>query len=409
FGALHLGCYEDGRLVYAGRAGSGFTERQLAEVGARLEAAPRSAPPPGNAPKGKEHVWVEPAIVCEVSFTEWTEEGLLRQPVFLRFREDRTVEDCLRKTGAPRPAEPASPVEPAERVVPFSNLDKVFWPEEGYTKGDLIEYHRRVAEWLLPYLRDRPLVLTRYPDGIGGKSFYQKDAPGFVPGWVRTERMWSEHAGREIDYFVCDDLDSLLYVVNLGTIPIHVWSSRAASIQRPDWCVVDLDPKEAPFEHVVRIALEIRSVASEIGLECFIKTSGATGLHVLFPLGGQCTYDQSRTLGELVSRVIVGRLPEISTITRTIRARGGRVYLDYLQNRHGQTIVAPFSVRPLPGAPVSTPLSWSEVGPRLDPRRFTIRTVPARMLRRPDPLLPVLDRAPDLLGALARLAGILGG
>ncbi|MGH7859616.1 MAG: DNA ligase, partial [Candidatus Binatia bacterium] len=176
---------------------------------------------------------------------------------------------------------------------------------------------------------------------------------------------------------------------------------------RPDWCVVDLDPKEAPFSHVVRVAREIRSLADEIGLESFVKTSGATGLHVLFPLGGQCTYEQSRALGELVSRVIAGRLPEISTITRTIRARGGRVYLDYLQNRHGQTIVAPFSVRPLPGAPVSTPLSWSEVGPGLDPKRFTIRTVPARMRRKRDPLLPVLNGSPDLLAALARLAGIV--
>jgi bifunctional non-homologous end joining protein LigD len=251
-------------------------------------------------------------------------------------------------------------------------------------------------------------VLTRYPDGIHGKSFFQKDAPGFVPGWVRTERIWSEHAEREIDYFICDDADSLVYLANLGTIPIHVWSSRVTSLATPDWCILDLDPKGAPFAHVVEVAHAIRALCESVELDCFVKTSGATGLHVLLPLGRRCTYDQSRTLGELLARVIVDELPEIATIARSIAAREGRVYVDFLQNGHGKTIAGPFSVRPLPGATVSTPLAWKEVTAKLDPARFTIRTVLARMRRKKDdPVRPVLDRECDLVEVLTRLAARL--
>jgi bifunctional non-homologous end joining protein LigD len=261
-----------------------------------------------------------------------------------------------------------------------------------------------MAPWLLPYLRDRPLVLTRYPDGIHGKSFFQKDAPSWAPPWLRTETLWSEHGGREIRYFVCDDAASLLFVANLGTIPLHVWSSRVASLARPDWCILDLDPKGAPFAHVVRLARAIHDLAAEIGLPCFPKTSGSEGLHVLVPLGARLTYAQARTLAELLARAVVAELPEIATTARPRLARGGRVYVDTGQNGHGRLLAAPFSVRPLPGAPVSMPLRWSEVGARLGPRRFTLATAVARMRRLgADPLAPVLDTVPDLLGALERL------
>jgi bifunctional non-homologous end joining protein LigD len=258
---------------------------------------------------------------------------------------------------------------------------------------------------LLPYLKDRPLVLTRFPDGITGKSFYQKDAPAFVPDWIRTVAVWSEDTQRDIRYFVCDDLETLLYLVNLGTIPLHLWSSRVGSLERPDWCVLDLDPKDAPFRAVVTIARYLHDLCAEAGLPTFVKTTGKTGLHVLIPLGGQCTHEQSRTLGELLARLVVGALGDIATITRQLDRRGAKVYLDYLQNRRGQLLVAPFSVRPLPGAPVSMPLAWREVNARLDPRRYTIRTALARMRRLgADPMAGVLRAAPDLVGALAHLA-----
>jgi bifunctional non-homologous end joining protein LigD len=294
--------------------------------------------------------------------------------------------------------------------VPFSNLTKVFWPQEGYTKGDLVEYYRAISPWLLPYLKDRLLVLTRFPDGIAGKSFFQKDAPGFAPPWLRLERVWSEDGQREIDYFVADDLESLLYVINLGTIPLHVWGSRVSDLAHPDWCILDLDPKGAPFVHVVRVARAIHELAEEIALPAYVKTSGSTGLHVLVPLGRLLTFEQCRQLGELLARVIAARLPEIATTIRAPGDRGGRVYLDFLQNGHGKLLAAPFTARPLPGALASAPLLWDEVDEPLDLRAFTIRTLPERMKAfGHDPLAPVLVRQPDLQTALSRLAARIGG
>jgi bifunctional non-homologous end joining protein LigD len=257
---------------------------------------------------------------------------------------------------------------------------------------------------MLPYLADRPLVLTRFPDGIAGKSFFQKDAPGFVPEWMRIETMWSEHAQREIRYFICDNEETLLYVANMASIPLHVWSSRASSLQNPDWCILDLDPKETPFDRVVRVARKIHELCDKIELPCFVKTSGSTGLHVLVPLARRLTYEQSRNLGQLLGQVVAAKLPDIATVDRSMRARKDKVYIDYVQNGHGRLLVAPYSVRPLPGAPVSTPIRWSEVNDDLDIRKFTIRTVPKRLAKmKGDPVRAVLDTDPDLMGALARL------
>jgi bifunctional non-homologous end joining protein LigD len=407
FGALHLADYVDGELVYGGRVGSGFSQDQLDEVARELGARIRpDAPCQGPIPKGAGTTWVEPDLVCEVRYKEWTEEGLLRQPVFLRFRDDKPLEECVRQAERPPLDEPA-PLErggPVERTVRFSNLDKVFWPEEGYTKGDLIAYYKAVSPWLLPYLRNRPVVLTRYPDGITGKSFYQKDAPKFIPDWLRTERMWSEQAQREIDYFICDDEASLLYIINLGTIPLHLWASCADALERPDWCILDLDPKEALFSHVITVAEAIHRLCGEIGLPHFAKTSGSSGLHVLVPLGRQLTYEQARSLGELLARITVAELPDIATIVRNPARREGKVYVDFLQNGHGRTIAAPYSARPLPGAPVSAPLSWVEVRSRLDIRDYTIRTMPTRLeSMEDDPLLPVMRLKPDLAKVISAL------
>ncbi len=446
FGALQLAQYVEGKLTYTGRAGSGFTDTQLSQVRRELEASRRPDPAcVGPIPNEKGITWVEPRQVCEVEFTEWTDEGLLRQPVFLRFRDDKRPEECIgrsagqRGSGAegeeedlliPSPSaelragsarnladEPPVPTvkvprsralsrdEESDSKVTLTNTTKVFWPDDGYTKGDLIDYYRDISPWMLPYLVDRPVVLTRYPDGVAGKSFFQKDAPGFVPDWIRTERMWSEQAEREIDYFVCDDEASLLYLINMGTIPLHIWASRTAKIDRPDWCVLDLDPKDAPFSDVIKVAQTMHALCEEIGLPNLVKTSGSSGLHVLIPLGCQCTYDEARSLGELLARLVTTELPEISTVTRQVSRRGGKVYIDYLQIGAGRLIVAPFSARPLPGAPVSMPLRWSEVKPGLDIRSFTIKTAPSRMKKlKRDPLREVLEEEPDLASALERLA-----
>jgi len=412
FGALHLAAHAGGSLVYAGRVGTGFDGRQIRELHRQLQALVRRTPPvAGPAPAAEGSSWVEPRLVCEVRYKERTRDGMLRHPVFVRLRDDKPPAECELPpaAGAPERALPPRAPQPVERRVAFSNLDKVFWPADGSTKGDLIAYYRAVADRLLPLLRDRPIVLTRYPDGIEGKSFYQKDAPAFVPDWLRTETMWSEHAEREIRYFICDDVESLLYVVNLGSILLHLWSSRVASLQNPDWCILDLDPKDAPFRNVVRVALALRALCLEIGLECFVKTSGSSGLHVLVPLGRGCTYEQSRWLAQLLGAVIAAEHPDLATLIRPVAARGARVYIDCLQNGHGKLLVAPFSARPLPGAPVSAPLAWSEVNARLDLRRYTIHTLPARLRRqRRDPWAGLLQITPDLDTALERLAARVG-
>jgi bifunctional non-homologous end joining protein LigD len=288
--------------------------------------------------------------------------------------------------------------------VKFSNLDKVFWPEDKYTKGDLIEYYGAISPWLMPYLKDRPVVLTRFPDGIHGKSFFQKDAPAFIPEWLRTVRIWSEDTQREIDYFVCEDAAAIQYLANLGSIPLHIWFSRVETLEQPDWCVLDLDPKGAPLTDVVKVALAVKRLCDDIGLPSYIKTSGSSGLHVMLPLARQITYDQTRALTQLLAKVVVAELPEIATLTRQVHKREGKVYLDFVQNGYGRLLVAPFSVRPLPGAPVSAPLEWNEVTPALDIKAFTIKTVPARMQKlKRDPLLGALSDKPDLIAILEKL------
>ena len=408
FGALHLAVTAESGLIYAGRVGTGFDAGEMEALHARLRRADRKTPPcTGDTPRGDGHTWVEPFLVCEVAYREWTRDGHLRHPAFVRLREDKEIDECRRQDGPGQERTPPPPasVAPPERKTLLSNLDKIFWPEEHYTKGDLITYYQAVADWILPYLVDRPVVLTRYPDGIEGKNFFQKDAPAYIPDWIRTERMWSEHASREIRYFICDDVETLTYLANMATIPLHIWSSRVATLPAPDWCILDLDPKQAPFAHVVRLARALHDLCAQIDLDAFIKTSGATGLHVLIPLGRQCTYEQSRLLGQVLARVLVAEHPEIATTARSLAARKGRVYIDYLQNGHGRLLVSPFCVRPLPAATVSTPLRWSEVNGRLDVTRFTIRSVPRRLARlKGDPLRPVLERTPDLPAVLSRLA-----
>ena len=457
FGALQLADYVNSELVYAGRVGTGFSDALLREIGGMLtpiicKQAPCLGPllesmdePLDTVaiPETRTTTWVQPIYTCEVRYREMTPDGLLRHAAFLRLRTDKRPEDCERQ-GTKLPAPETFDIEPEDQVkgravkkgkqaaatavaelttpagrkpqaatarqIAFTNLSKVYWPADGYTKGDLIEYYRAISSYLLPYLKNRPVVMTRFPDGINGKSFYQKDAPEFAPSWLRTTPIWSTDTQRDINYFVCDDEESLLYVANLGCIPIHLWASRVGSLEQPDWCVIDLDPKEAPFSDVVTTAQSLHRLCERIGLPHFVKTTGKTGLHVLIPLGRKCTYAQSRQLGELLGRVVMRDVPANTTITRHVTKRGDKVYLDYLQNRHGQTIVAPFSVRPLPGATVSMPLTWDEVVDGLDPKAFTLRNAVERMERLgTDPVAPVLTELPDLAAVLQRLAAIFAG
>ena len=462
FGALHLGLYERGELVYVSKVGTGFDDKTLVLLSEKLRPLARATSPfAKGTPAGRGHHWVEPRLVCRVRFTEWTRDGGIRQPSFLGLLDDKRPEDCVRSPlsapeaggagaaggvpgprgaralprggGAPfgrassddgsrervpstMPAESrGQPLRGArggeeprgagvgERTVNVTNPRKVFWPEEGYTKSDLIEYYDAVAPWLLPYLEDRPLVLTRYPDGIKGKSFFQKDAPEWIPSWVQTARIHAHDVGRDIDYFIVNDRESLRYVVNLGTIPLHLWSARLSGLDHPDWLVLDLDPKGAPFTDVVKVARALHKILDELELPSYVKTSGATGLHILLPLGARYDHEIVRTFARLLAVMGVEAEPAISTIARPLHSRGGKVYIDFGQNGRGQTIVAPFSARPLPGAPVSCPLRWDEVNARLDPSRFTIKTAPPRFAQQGDPLAPVLAGHVDVAAALRKL------
>jgi bifunctional non-homologous end joining protein LigD len=438
FGALLVGLYRGKDFVYVTNVGTGFSHDTLTEIWDMLQPLRRDKSPfTERSPKGKEYSWVEPRLVCEVRYTEWTRDGGLRHPAFLGLRDDKPPEECVfeeetevvvadespepaPKSAAPRtasapPPGAAGPMAPRhdrprpKREFKLSNLDKVFWPEDGYTKGDLIAYYEAVSPWLLLYLRDRPLVMTRYPDGIHGKSFFQKDAPTYATHFVRTETLYAREADREIRYFIVDDIESLRYLANLATIPLHVWCSRVATIEKPDWCVIDLDPKSAPFKHVVRVAKTMRRIFDELKLPSFIKTSGASGLHLLVPMGRLYTHAEVKTFARLLALLGVDAEPDISTVARPLAAREGKVYIDWGQNGQGNTIVSPFSVRPLPGAPASCPLDWDEVNDKLDPAKFTIRTIPKRFAKRDDPLADVLTQSADMGRAIGKIEKMLGG
>ena len=387
--------------AYLGGVGSGLTGALRAELGQRLADAP-----PGEALASDAHItWLTPQHVCEVAFSEYTLSGRLRQPAFQRLRDDKRPEECLGRF-APSVATLAPPPPPEVAV---TNPDKVLFPEEALTKKDLVRYYESIAPWMLPYLSDRPIVLTRYPDGIHGKSFYQRDAPDFVPDWIERAVLYSEGAEREVSYFVVRSAEALKYLANMATLPIHSWHSKLDALDQPDWCVLDLDPKEAPFKHVVKLAQGIGELCDELELPAYPKTSGASGLHVLVPLNRQLSHDQSKLIGELLARVIVEHYPDIATIARSVRSREGKVYVDYLQNGHGRLLVAPFSVRAEPAASVSMPLRWHEINGRLSNQRFTIRNAVRRMRTLDaDPMLGLLSEPADLLRALSRLQTLLG-
>lgn len=409
FGGLHLAqavCDPETDApawMYRGRVGSGFSTELLDTLSTRLRALERPDPPCPLPDKPlKPSIWVEPEVVVEVTFLTESEEGIIRQS---RFRDllDLTGAELLAAAALPESED--SPVAPRPQIE-ISNPDKVFYPEAGITKAELVDYHRKIAPWMLPYLKDRPIALARYPDGIHGKSFFQKHAPSFVPAWIRTEPIHGETSNRDRQQFIVDDVDTLIYLVNLGTIPIHAWTSRAQTLMHPDWLVLDLDPKEAPFTDVVTLALSARELCDELGMRSFVKTSGSSGMHVLLPMGARYDHDQVRTLALLLAKLLVERNPTLATIDRSLERRNGKVYIDYVQNGRGRLLAAPYTAREKPEGTVSTPLDWSEVGADLDPTRFTVRTVPERMKARGDcPLRDVLGEGPDLSDVLSRLQG----
>jgi bifunctional non-homologous end joining protein LigD len=393
-GALELASFRDGALQSCGRVGSGLSEKEIDALLPKLEA-------------GK-------PVVVRVRYAGWTEDGNLRHPVYLGMRNDVAPEDVVL---APKPddatmLDDGSAAEAAaDRVVGkarLTNQGKVFWPDDGITKGDLCDYYEAVAPVLLPHLHDRPVTLVRFPDGIDGKSFFQWRIPKHAPPWLRSLRLRSEEEdGKEVNTILINDLSSLMYVANLGCIPLHVIASRAGALDTCDFLTLDLDVELASLETAIPIALTIRDVLEEVGLTGFAKTSGKTGLHVLVPLGDGLPFDVAKQLLELIARIVLRRHPQHATMERRKDERGSRVLIDVGQTGRHRTIVAPYSVREVPGALVSTPLHWDEVSLSLDPSAFNVFTVPERVLSLGDPMSAAPAVELDLDETLARLGELI--
>jgi len=411
-GALVLAVREQGELRWAGNVGTGFTEDTIDDLLARLKKLERPDSPLATVPKMPrvrkgDVVWVDPTLVVEVEFAEWTHGGHLRSPSFLGVRENKVPEDVHREE--PLPAELLSTqLTKGKRTLELSNLDKVFWPDERITKGDLLSYYREIAPVLVPHLRNRPFTMKRFPDGIDGKFFFQKDAPKHMPEWIPTRTFEvstreSPRHRRMIDAPLVNDELALLWMVNMGCIDMNTWYSRVDKPDRPDWVLFDLDPSaDAAFPEVVEVALLVKSLLDGLGLAGFPKTSGADGLHVLVPIARRSTYAQARELGEIVARTLASTHRGLVTTEWVKRKRRG-VLIDANQNGEGKTIASAYSVRPRPGAPVSTPLRWDEVRSDLDPRDFTTDVVLRRVAKEGDLFSGVLDGGQSLAQALASI------
>jgi bifunctional non-homologous end joining protein LigD len=404
-GALSLSTWDGEHWLYAGKVGAGYNPKVAAPVRAKLDE--HVVPKPvclGDVPLDPEMKWVQPTMVVEVRYKSWPEGLSLREPVFLRFRPDKRPDECPTPKEK-RLADSPSPAEVAPEVA-LSNPQKIYFPRDGLTKADVFAWYRDVAPFMLPYLKDRPLLVTRYPDGIDGKSFFQKAKPPRAPDFVRTVRTFSEEMNREVDQIVCDDLATLEWCANLGALPFHIPTTRAATPGRPDWCVVDFDPKEAPFSAVITLALALRAITEQAGLPSYVKTSGSSGVHVFIPLGGQLDHDGARQLSELFAQLLVRQHPQLATLERSVPKRKGRVYLDVVQNGPVKVVAAPFCVRAKDGAPVSMPIPWSEVKAGLTPTRFTIRNGREWLEANGDPMRSVLTDEPDLVKALTALTAV---
>jgi bifunctional non-homologous end joining protein LigD len=293
-----------------------------------------------------------------------------------------------------------------KREVKVSNRDKIFWPDDGLTKGDLVDYYAAIAETILPFLVDRPVILVRYPDGITGKSFYQWNVPPGMPPWVRTMNIKDDNDEQKRGFLI-DDASTLVYIANLASIPVHILASRLPDLTQADFFTIDFDIKQSEFRHAITLARTLEELLDAIGLPGFPKTSGKSGLHVLVPLGKGQTFGTAVALADLLGKLLVERHPDIATMERIVKRRGPKVYVDTGQTGETRAIVAPYSVREVAGARVSTPLAWSEVTPKLDPTRFTIKTVPSRIAKHGDPMRDLLRTTPDVPRAVAALSDLV--
>jgi bifunctional non-homologous end joining protein LigD len=451
FGALVLGIYENGKLEYAGHTGTGFTHKTLKEVWDKLEPLITEKCPFDIKPKTRlPATWVKPKLICEVKFQEWTQGHIMRVPVFMGLRTDKKPievkkEDAMpskkiqelnsknqkiskNKSSAPEKKQKSNtgsakkiidnsqllPENEKELLVKLNgqelkltNLDKVYWKKERYTKRDLLNYYHGIAPVMLPYMKNRPQSLNRHPNGIDGMSFFQKNVQGKVPNWIETFDEFSESTKETVHYYVCTNEASLVYLANLGCIEMNPWHSTTTKPNNPDYCLIDLDPHETGFDKVIETAQAVKKVLDELSIPAWCKTSGASGVHICIPLGAKYTYDQSRQLAELIANLVHHEVPSFTSVERSPAKRRRKVYLDYLQNSKGQTVACVYSARPKPGATVSTPLFWGEVKKGLSPANFTIKNLFERIKTEGDIFEPVYEKGIDLRKTLATIESVL--
>ncbi|MDQ3993426.1 MAG: DNA ligase D [Actinomycetota bacterium] len=405
-GALVLAHRRGDELVWAGNCGTGFTEKEIEKLLRRLRPLERVTSPFRVVPKmpkvrKDDVVWVTPKLVCDVEFAEWTHDGRLRAPSYQGLRDDKAPDEVRREEPV------ATEIRRGSRSLKLSNLDKVFWSEEGITKGDLLAYYREIASAILPHLKDRPFTMKRYPEGIEGGHFFQKNAPSHMPDWIPTRSYLStsreNRQKRMIAYPLVNDELALLWMVNMGCIDMNCWYSRVDKPDRPDFVLFDLDPSpDVGFKETIQVALLVREALDALGLESFPKTSGSDGIHVLVPIERRHTYGDARVFSEIVAGALARTHPRLVT-TEWSKAKRRGVLIDANQNGEGKTIASVYSVRPRAGAPVSTPLRWDEVNEELDPADFTMEVVLRRVERHGDVFEPVLKTRQSLGAALKSL------
>jgi bifunctional non-homologous end joining protein LigD len=411
FGALVLAYEKDGKWVHAGQVGTGFDQKLMKEIHSRLKPLVTKPCPIQPKPKIKDPVtWVRPEVVCQVRFLDWTQDGMLRAPVFVGLREDKTPEEVVREAPSETPslalAGKEATVDIEGHSLKFTNLEKIFYPKDGWKKRDLLLFYNDVAEFLVPHLQGRPLSMKRYPNGIAADYFFQKNASSHFPPWLHLEPIVEHHPPKTNQYPVANDRASLLYLVNLGCIDHNPWMSRVGSLEHPDWMLLDLDPVEVSYDRIVEAAQLIRQILLELGLHGYAKTTGGDGMHIYVPLEPVYSYELVRGFAELVSHLAVDREPNLFTTPRSVEKRKkDRVYFDYLQIGTGKTISAPYVVRAYDGAPVATPLDWKEVVRGLRPNDFRIDNAVERFRRVGDIFAPVLRGGQRLETALEKLQG----
>lgn len=410
FGSLILGMYQEEKLTYVGNCGTGFSALEQKKLLQKMKSLEAETNPFGKkiSLKGRTPHWVEPKLICEVKFSEMTKSGLMRHPSYKGLRNDKDLEEVMpqppKNTSSKTTKNTSSHLEVEGISVPLSNLEKVYWPDAGYTKYDLIDYYLNISEVILPYLIDRPQNLHRHPNGIAKPSFYQKDNET-LPDWVETVKIYSKSSKKEIDYLLCENAATLLYMANLGCIEINPWNSLVNQLENPTYTVIDIDPSEKNnFEEVIEVALAAKEVLDLAKIKGYVKTSGSSGMHIYIPLGGKYGYDEARDFTKLLCYYIREKLPKLTSMERAIKNRKEKIYLDYLQNRRGQTLAAPYCARPKPGATVSAPLSWNEVKSGLQLLDFTIKTMPARIEQTGDWFKPVLGKGIDMEAAIDNLS-----